>query len=83
MPCTEKRRLPLARQRARVSRVPRMTGFALVRESEGISHRRCRLIQRNDGYGYHYSRVTISDPVVSAKNPKCTGATIRRSTSPA
>lgn len=41
---------------------------------EGISHRHCRLIQRNDGYGYRYSHATISDPVTSAKNPKCTDA---------
>jgi hypothetical protein len=41
---------------------------------EGISHRYCRLTQRNDGYGYHDSPATISDPVVSAKHPKCTDA---------
>ena len=42
--------------------------------SEALTARHCRLIQRNDGYGYHYSPATISDPVVSAKNPKCTDA---------
>jgi 5-methylcytosine-specific restriction endonuclease McrA len=50
---------------------------------QGISHRHCRLIQRNDGYGYHYSPATISDPVASAKNQKYTMLRIRRSTSSA
>jgi hypothetical protein len=65
----------------------RACGFFNIQGSEGIiqgiSHRHCRLIQRNDGYVYHYTPATISDPVTSAKNPKCTMLRIRRSTSPA
>jgi RRXRR protein len=56
----------------------RASGFFNIQGSEGIiqgiSHRHCRLIQRNDGYGYHYAQATFSDPVASAKNPKCTDA---------
>ena len=56
----------------------RASGFFKLQGSEGImqgvSHRHCRLIQRIDGYGYHYCKARISDPVASAKHQIYTDA---------
>lgn len=62
MPCTEKRaRLLLDRGRARVHRLVPM-----------VNHKHCRVVQRNDGYGYFLS--PANDTGRDLVRPKATNA---------